>query len=247
MLKRLFKPKNIVDHNQEYWIDSQYNWLIHNFNYAEEIILPTKYFFGDLPKSGHERAEAILNVIKKLMSIEDWPCQLIAQEKDTDPRVSETVILENAPTRPLGSFEFDYTSDGKAIINYAPHLLNDTTNLIATLAHELCHYILLTSNKIRLGDHDEEEHLTDMFAITSGFGLFLANSRFNFSQHTDPYSQGWKITGGGYLNEWEIIYGISKIFSNKPEDVTAIKPYVKPHLYKLLRKAISYNLKTKRT
>jgi hypothetical protein len=34
------------------------------------------------------------------MSIEDWPCQLIAQRKDTNPQVSESVILENAPTKP---------------------------------------------------------------------------------------------------------------------------------------------------
>jgi hypothetical protein len=75
-----------------------------------------------------------------------------------------------------------------------------------------------------------------------GFGLFLANSRFNFSQHSDGQTMGWRWRQQGYLSEPEVLH-MHAIFST----LLAIQPtetlkHLKPALrgiYKRVHKDVS--------
>ena len=67
-------------------------------------------------------------------------------------------------------------------------LLKSPTNLIATIAHELSHLVLLGEG--RLNENDEE--LTDLNCIALGFGIFTCNSIFTFDQWQGTSHQGWQ-------------------------------------------------------
>jgi hypothetical protein len=66
-------------------------------------------------------------------------------------------------------------------------------SLVATIAHELGHVILLGGGKISHDDKDHE-YLTDLITVFFGLGIFTANSAFQFSQWQDHSHQGWSAS-----------------------------------------------------
>jgi len=238
------KSKSIVDVEQAGWIEENYNWLEKNIEFPEErvpLITPTSQFFTRPPEQGHDRAQHVFDEIKSLMGLDDWPCKLVMQEEDINPIVGETLIVQGIENSALGTFSVDNNSNDLndlVVITCNPKCLNDVNSLISTLAHELCHYILLSSPEPRL-DNEDEEYLTDLLAIASGFGLFLTNSKFNFHQFTDVGSQGWQASSSGYLSEREIIFALSKFLKRNNYTLNQTKDFLKPHLYSLLKKCMS--------
>jgi len=174
------------------------------------------------------------------MGLDEWPCRLEMQEDDINPVVGETLIVQGTDQSPLGTFGVDTNAtalDDQIVITYNPTCLDDTSSLISTLVHELCHYVLLSNPEKRL-DTDDEEYLTDLFAIASGFGLFIANSKFNFQQFNGVGSQGWRTSSSGYLSEREIIFALSEFLRRNNLGMEQAKDFLKPHLYSLLKKAV---------
>jgi hypothetical protein len=64
--------------------------------------------------------------------------------------------------------------------------------LIATFAHELA-YLFATTVEEPPCEADEIEFLTDLAAVYLGFGVFLANARFEFEVLQDGPLQGWQM------------------------------------------------------
>lgn len=236
-------PKNIIDKDQEDWILEQSAWLDDNVGFPDTpvpLFLPTEDFFSRPPESGHERALHVFEDVRSLMGLENWPCELVAQEEDIDPRVGEFTVVQNAPQTPLGTFGVDAQSEQLVVITYNPNTLANVHSLIATFAHELSHYVLAVCDKERTCTVEQEEHLTDLMAIKSGFGLFLANSAFNFGQFSDGFSQGWSTSGQGYLSEREILFALALFMRQNTHDLIEIRPFLKDHLYSSLKKADRY-------
>jgi len=86
--------------------------------------------------------------------------------------------------------------------------LKNPTALVATIAHELGHVILLGGNKISR-DHEGHEYLTDLITVFLGLGIFTANSAFQFSQWQSHSHQGWSTTRLGYMSEEMFGYSLA--------------------------------------
>lgn len=231
---------NIVDQEQVDWIIEQSAWLDINVGFPNEpvpLITPTEQFFSRPPSDGHARALHVFEEVKALMGLQKWPCVLEAQEDEIDPRVGDLMLVQNAPQSPLGTFGLTDESEAQIVITYSPGSVENIHTLIATFAHELSHYVLAGCEKPRTCPADLEEHLTDLLAIKSGFGLFLANTSFNFAQYSDGVSQGWRTSAQGYLTEHEIVFALSVFMSKYDHDLAIAKTYLKPHLFKLLKRA----------
>ena len=82
------------------------------------------------------------------------------------------------------------------------------TKLVATIAHELGHVILLGGGKISRDDKDHE-YLTDLITVFFGLGIFTANSAFQFSQWQDHSHQGWSASRLGYMSEETFAYSLA--------------------------------------
>lgn len=166
--------KKIVEIDQANWIQENYTWLEEHVGFPDKtipLITPTSQFFTRPPEQGHERAEHVFDEIKNIMGLNDWPCKLVMQEEDINPVIGETLIVQGVEQTALGTFSVDSSADELIVITYNSKCLSDINSLIATLVHELCHYILLSVDAPRLDDEDEE-YLTDLLAIASGFGIF---------------------------------------------------------------------------
>jgi hypothetical protein len=71
-----------------------------------------------------------------------------------------------------------------------------------------------------------------------GFGIFLANTRFDFEVLHDGPMQGWRMGHSGYLPEADLIFALALFIRTKKLDPGEASGCLKPHLAKMLRKAL---------
>lgn len=209
---KLFRKKPLLSDEDIFFQVETYKWLLKYFGGKEfyedtQLVLPTRTYFPSKVNDVQEAATVTFETVKKYAGLEDWPCKLMAQEEDIDPVVGETLVVQNTPGSALGSFQ--YKAQDEVIITYNPEILTNPTQLVATFAHELGHYLTGTAPEPPPGGWENWEFATDIAATFLGFGVFMANTAFIFSQHTGVLSQGWKTSHGGYLSELEHIYALA--------------------------------------
>jgi len=125
-----------------------------------EVIKPTEEFFPYGGNTQAELAESIFRQVKQHSGMSDWPCRLQAQKADPSVIVAPTVVLQGAPSSPLGSFTCDSEKE-EIIITYNPASVSNPMSLIATFAHELAHYLTGTFQEEPPGGWENWEYATD--------------------------------------------------------------------------------------
>jgi len=226
---------------------ASFKWLLKNFGGDDfykttVLVLPTKEYFPSKVNSLEGAASETFEAVKKYAGLENWACKLEIQDEDANPVVAPTIAIQNAPTSPQGTFQA--TEQNEVIITYNPALTSQPIQLVATFAHELSHYLTATSKEEPPGGWENWEFATDIAATFLGFGVFMANSAFSFSQFTGTDSQGWKSSRNGYLSESEHIYALAIFLELKGFSIESATSYLKPHLKKLLKKAHKQLCKT---
>jgi hypothetical protein len=201
-----WRRKATVDADTAAWIIECWQWLDETIPPDEdkpqpELILPSRKRFPETDKQGHERAVHYFDLVRSHCGMSNWHCELVAQEER--PEIGSSAVFGGSVpggAAPLGTFQ---ASGNAAIITYDPAMLGDPIQLIATLAHELSHYLMLGRSAEPPGGAELLECATDLTTVYLGFGLFGANTAFNFRQHTDFDRQGWSFSRAGYLGEPE--------------------------------------------
>ena len=95
--------------------------------------------------------------------------------------------------------------------------LKDPLSLVATVAHELGHVILLGGGLMDPKTQDHEP-VTDLLTVFLGLGIFTANSAGRFSQYQDERHQGWSMQRLGYLPEEVFGYALAKFAFERGEN-----------------------------
>ena len=235
-----FKSKSLLAQSDIEFQVGTFTWLLKNFGGDDfykttELVLPTKEYFPSKVNSPEGAASETFEAVKKHAGLENWMCKLEIQEEDANPVVAPTLAIQNTPTSPHGTFQA--TEDNEVVITYNPALASQPTQLVATFAHELAHYLTATSKQEPPGGWENWEFATDIASTFLGFGVFMANSAFSFSQYTNSDSQGWKSSRNGYLSESEHIYALAIFNELKGIPTELALEHLKPHLKKLLKKA----------
>lgn len=236
-----FRSKPLLPEEDELFQVETYRWLLthfggHNFYEGIRLILPTKEFFPSEVNSLENGVQYIFDQVKLYAGLEQWPCKLVAQEEDPNAIVAPTLVVQNVEQNPLGTFSVN--DNEEAIITYNPNLVSDPTQMAATFAHELAHYLTSTAPEPPPGGWDNWEFATDIAASFLGFGIFQANSVFNFQQYTGVGTQGWKTTGGGYLSEAEHSYSLAIFLLLKDMSVEIAYPHCDANIKVYLKKAL---------
>ncbi len=209
------------------WLYEHFCWLERHLpartsgQPTAELITPTRDFYP-FPKTGdHVFAKAMFQQTRAYMGLMDWPCRLVPHvDQDMQQRESFHAAGVMGALGSEGGAAGTFSVEDMVEITYSPSLLGDPTGLVATLAHELCHYLLATVKESPPCGWEELEPLTDLAAVHEGFGVFLANSAFDFSQWTNTQSQGWEFSKRGYLNEAELGFalGVFVVRRNLPPE-----------------------------
>lgn len=122
-----------------------------------------------------------------------------------------------------------FRSGEEVEITYSPNLLANPTALVATMAHELCHYLMANVAAEPPCGWAAHEPLTDLAAVHEGFGVFLCNSAFHFSQWTSATHQGWQSGRQGYLDEAELGFALGVFCIRRGIDPELAMGHLKPN------------------
>ncbi|NEX92402.1 hypothetical protein [Caulobacter sp. 17J65-9] len=240
MFSLFSKQKSYLDPEVEAWQLDVWRWLLERLGGLSDLrsrplVVPTRAFFPPTEATGHARAEHVFASVKRHAGLADWPCRLEAQPERPKARVSEFLTLTPLKGHaPAGTFG---PEGNEVLITYDPGAVDDPHALVATLAHELAHYLLATLPDGPPGGKDAEEFATDLTTVYLGFGLFGANCAFRYQQHQDFMSQGWSWSRQGYLTEREWAFALAAFFRVRDEPVEAAKAWLRPHLFAELKKA----------
>lgn len=138
-----------------------------------------------------------------------------------------------------GTYQFIPGKYGRAreIIKYDVGLEDKPAQLVATFAHELSHALHNRAHEPLDVEPELYELFTDLTAIYLGYGVFLANTRFEFSQFSNSDTQGWQAQGAGYLPEADMVFATALFMQIKDIPMEMALPHLKPRLQKMLKKA----------
>jgi hypothetical protein len=238
-----FRRRHFLRPEDEDWLLEIWAYFLRNLGGIDDlrlspIVTPSREFFPPTSAKGHARAEHVFACVRQHARLEDWHCKLAAQPERPKTRVGEYLVVKHDTNEsPLGTFGVD---GNEVLITYDPASVDNTFTLVATLAHELAHYLLGSVREEPPGGEDLHEFATDLMTIYLGFGIFGANSAFNFRQHGDFMSQGWQSAGQGYLGEREWAFGLAMFLELRNDPSDTLREFLKPHIMADVQKARRY-------
>jgi len=237
------KPdESLVGEEASEWLLRAFGWALQQFggtNFYERTLLvtPTSEHFPERPQPGEDPAVVLFRQVRAHAGMESWPCKLVAQKPDIDTRIAPTIVLENVPRGPGGTFSEPIKKRAPAVITYNPSDQGDAQWLAAVFAHELAHYLGREATEAPPGGTKNWENATDLLAVFMGFGIFLANSAVRFGQFAGVGTRGWKISRTGYLTDVELIFALAIFCILKGIDQKQARGHLKPWLRSALRDA----------
>jgi hypothetical protein len=235
-----FARKLIVDDETAAWHVENFAWLVRQFSGTDglaqsKLVLPKPGYFISDGETGHAFALRVFDQVKTYCGMADWEADLVADDNPLAERSAMSMAMIAPQKHALGTFG---VAGNRIVISYVPGLMQRPDSLIATLAHELAHYLLATAREPPPCEYDEKEFLTDLAAVYLGFGVFLANTRFRFEAFQDGPLQGWRMGHSGYLPEADIIFALALFLKVKALDPMPALGCLKPHLAGLLQRTL---------
>jgi hypothetical protein len=236
-----FRRRPTIDQDTAAWHIENMQWLIREFGGADglaesALVLPKPGFFTFEGEQGHALALRLFDQVKTYCGMSDWEVDLIPDDNPLAVTPTLAAVMVAPQKHAAGTFE---VAGNRVQVTYATSLLSRPDRLIATFAHELAHYLLASATSPPPSDADEMEFLTDLAAVYLGFGVFLANTRFEFEAISDGPMQGWRWQNSGYLPEADLIYALALFLRAKEMDERSACEALKPHLAKILKRAMS--------
>ena len=214
----LTKPKLPVTEEQQRWTDAGFLRLAKLLGrrrlFESTVVTPTPQHFPDRYDRSEAALQLMFNRVAAYMQVGPSEAQLTLFAEGHD-LTRDLVPFHEGQTSGAGGLYY-HDDDGRTHISVNENQLKDPMALVATLAHELGHIILLRPGLVDR-DAPDMEPLNDLLTVFLGFGIFTANSAFRFEQHQDGRSQGWSVQRAGYLSEELFGYALARFAFERGE------------------------------
>ncbi|MGW0433233.1 hypothetical protein ACWDV4_11935 [Micromonospora sp. NPDC003197] len=187
------------------WIDSSLDWLLDEFGSARlhgTVVLPTDDFFPGAYQGRRSDIKSVLDLLCTHMDINPDRIVLEHYAEDVDPELSAYVPMNWRSTGAAGHYQ---VRDGRSVVSISDGQAKSPMALVATIAHELGHVLLLGDDRIS-AQREDHEPLTDLLTVFFGLGIFGANSAFEFSQDRTSF----RTARLGYLTEPMFGYALAR-------------------------------------
>ncbi len=196
-----FSPTCPVDDDTRFWVEDNVRWLLTAFEFSSAkdvaVVLPTPEFFPD-PYAGSERdVRRLFLRVCDLMEVDGDRLRLkLIPDAEGELR-HHLPAWESSGEGAAGLYHGNAET---AVIRISLAHREDPMAMVAVMAHELGHVLLLGDEQIS-GDEEDHEPLTDLLTVAMGMGIFNANSAFKFGQWSGGGMHGWSAGRLGYLDE----------------------------------------------
>jgi len=226
-----FSAKLPVSDEDRQWVDEGFHRLerlVGRLRMLEaKVVLPTAEDFPDAYDATPAAAELLFCRVCDYMHVDRGSVEIeVFADKTEHLREILPYWRGDRAKRPAGLYVHhakddsheEERSDNKCmVVAISSTQLKDPLSLVATIAHELGHVILLGGRLLdpRTPDH---EPMTDLLTVFLGLGIFTANSAARFKQYQDDRRQGWSMQRLGYLPEEVYGYALARFAAERGED-----------------------------
>ncbi|BDI29199.1 hypothetical protein CCAX7_12500 [Capsulimonas corticalis] len=234
-------PKLPVTLVERQWVDSTFDEFAQMFgeSFLKNVtpITPTPEFFSFDWDGSEESAEITLQRVCELMSVDRnrLALEFFDDKDELNEALGKEIPYYESQKSGAGGFYRPPDSEGMMMISLERGKLHHPVSMIATIAHELAHVILLGDGRITR-DIEYMEPMTDLLTVYSGMGIFNANSAVNFQQH----NRGWSMRRLGYLSEPQFGYALARFAFLRGEEKPAWAKHLNLNVGSYLRQSLKY-------
>lgn len=220
------------------WVEETLDWFHTNFIdlTQQPTFTPVRKYFPHDFKGNEEDAEFLLDIMGGYFQLNTQRIRLDFFDESTLDLGPGLMTQKDGK----GAAGYFMQSGYKFAISLEVNQLKDLDSLIATMAHEISHYLIMEEKGYHF-EETENEYLTDMAVIVYGFGIFMGNSKFKFKQWSsgDGYG-GWSMSNQGYLPQEVIAYAMAEIQRRKNDFEPSWTQYLNKSFRKLFEKSLKY-------
>lgn len=230
-----------IDNEDQSWIRDMLEWIDTEMFPLEskETILPLKSYISHDFRGVEQDAEVVLQEVAKIFDIPIDDIELGFYSEEPLELDRGLVTKTEDGKRSAGLY---YQDEQSYYIDIEVQQLKRPHSLITTMAHELSHYVLIGLNDIYT-DTIENEWLTDLFTIANGFGIFMGNTKFEFSQWSSGDGWGgWSYRIQGYLPQQIIGYAMAEIEIKRSNSIPDWTQYMRGDFSDDFTKSMKYLL-----
>ena len=228
-----------IDADQRRWIDARFNWLLGQFGsnapQTAPVVLPTPEFFPDEFKGEPEDVPAMFARVANYMGVDAGKFSLYLYSENEQRRFPGLGLISSGGT--AGLYHQPAAETDQSTIGFELSQLRDPTSLVATMAHEIGHELLLGQGRVSPEDNDHEP-LTDLLTIFRGFGVFTANSTLQDRSWSDGMWSGWETKRLGYLDQRMIGYALAKFAFARHEVSPAWQKHIRPDVRQPMKESL---------
>ncbi|KUL41201.1 hypothetical protein [Actinoplanes awajinensis] len=217
------------------WIETSLDWLVAEFGTGRlrgTVVLPTDDFFPGDYRGGRDDIRAVLGRLCGHMGVDPARVELEHYAGDTEPELAAHVPMSWSSQGAAGHHR---VRDGRSIIGIQDEQAAAPTALVATIAHELGHVLLLADGRVR-PDRRDHEPLTDLLTVFFGLGIFGANAAFEFSRGENSY----RTSRLGYLTEPMFGYALARYAWLRGETEPAWARYLDTNPRTFMKRGLRY-------
>lgn len=240
-----FTPKCPIDPDGKTWIETSFNWLIEELGsdvlHGVSVALPTEEHFPDPYDGSRTSVRRMVERVCGFMDIDPADIELRFFESDDATRFHPLAADGSTNSHDLGTYHMRH--DGRYVIRLDLAQSRNPEMMVATIAHELGHVILLGEGRLD-PDHPDHEPMTDLLTVFYGLGVFNANTTVVFEQWTNSQYQGWQMGGGGYLTEEAFGYALALFAYARGESKPAWSRYLNVNVRSYFKRALKYLSRT---
>jgi hypothetical protein len=217
-----FSTKLPITDEDRVWIDDGFvrleRMLGRDRMMRAEVVLPVEQFFPDVYDGSKASVTAMADRIASYLGVPNtaFSIEIFAENEEA---WRQTIPERREKTSDAAGLYFHEHEDGRHTVGVHAKHLKDPLLMVATIAHELVHVLLLGGGLLDRESEDMEP-LTDLATVFLGFGVFTAQSSFQFKQWTEGNMQGWSAQRIGYLPERILGYALARFCHERGE----IKP-----------------------
>ena len=196
---------------EQVWTDDSMDWLLTEFGRERlfrEVVLPTDDFFPGVYEGSREDVDRVLSRICDHMGVDRSRIELIHDDstEDGEDDLSAHVSMSSHSRGAAGHYR---RHGDRCVVAIRTDQARRPMALIATIAHELGHELLLGEDRIS-PDRKDHEPLTDLLTVYFGLGIFTANASFDYGREQRGAYTYQVSTRLGYLTEPMFGYALAR-------------------------------------
>ncbi|MCC7422884.1 MAG: HEAT repeat domain-containing protein [Planctomycetaceae bacterium] len=180
-----FRPRCPLELREKVWVEYWTRWLIDQLGLERirkaPVVLPTLQYFPDPYDVTPASIERVFRRVCQYLDIDPDRIPLRYHDALEHPGVLGHYVQGDPPT-----------------ISLSNEIFHDKENLIAVMAHELGHEVLL-GGKLLTSEHPEHEPITDLVVVLLGLGVFPANTAVKDKTVRMGHVSWNSISSQGYL------------------------------------------------